>query len=68
MSAPTVHLHISTAYLCECGLIANSATQCACGNEQGLLSLSAALNHERPPQPTSAHVQALIEQLDAVLA
>ena len=44
MSAPTVHLHIQESYLCECGIIGNSANRCACGNEHGLLSLSSALN------------------------
>jgi hypothetical protein len=66
MSAPTVHFHIQEAYLCECGIIGNSANRCACGNEHGLLSLSAALN--RQSEPTSAQVQALIDQMDAVLA
>ncbi len=65
MSAPTVHLHIQEAYLCECGIIGNSANRCACGNEHGLLPLSSALN--RQSEPTSAQVQALIDQLDAVL-
>ena len=49
MSAPTVHLHIQEAYLCECGIIGNSANRCACGNEHGLLSLSSALNQDRGP-------------------
>jgi hypothetical protein len=66
MILPTILLHISEAYLCECGLIGNSATRCGCGNEHGLLPLSSALN--RQPEPTSAQVQALIEQMDAVLA
>ncbi len=65
MSAPTVHLHIQEAYLCECGIIGNSAMQCACGQQQGLLSLSVALNQDRGP--TNEQVQSLIDQLDAVL-
>jgi hypothetical protein len=67
MSAPlTIHLHIQEAYLCECGIIGNSANRCACGNEHGLLSLSAALNQDRGP--TNEQVQSLIDQMDAVLA
>jgi len=62
MKPPTVHLHISEAYLCTCGIIGNSATQCACGQQQGLLSLSVALNQDRGP--TSAQVQALIDKMD----
>ena len=65
MSAPTVHLHIQEAYLCECGIIGNSANRCACGNEHGLLSLSSALNQDRGP--THEQVQSLIDQLDEVL-
>ena len=68
MRGPTVHLHISEAYLCPCGMIGNSAMQCACGMEQGLLQLSAVLDQERTPQPTSAQVQALLDKMDEVLA
>jgi hypothetical protein len=62
---PTIILPLAEAYLCECGLIINSANRCACGNEHGLLSLSAALNQDRGP--TYEQVQSLIDQLDEVL-
>ena len=68
MKAPTVHLHISEAYLCTCGIIGNSAMQCACGQEQGLLQLSTVLDQAPAPQPTNAQVQALIDKMDEVLA
>lgn len=44
MRAPTQHFHVSEAYLCPCGMIGNSAMQCACGQEQGLLQLSTVLD------------------------
>ena len=66
MTPPTVHLHISEAYLCPCGVIGNSSTVCACGNET-LLSLGVVLDQERKP-PTNAQVRALIDTLDEVLA
>ena len=68
MKAPTVHLHISEAYLCTCGIIGNSATQCACGQSEGLLSLASVLDQAPAPQPTNAQVQALIDKMDEVLA
>jgi hypothetical protein len=68
MRLPTVHMHISEAYLCPCGIVGNSATQCACGNEQGLLSLSVVLDREQLTAPTHERVQALIEVLDECFA
>ena len=66
MTPPTLHMHISEAYLCPCGIVGNSSTRCACGNET-LLSLAVVLDQERKP-PTSARVLALIDTLDDVLA
>ena len=44
--AEMVHMHVSEAYLCDCGLVGNNAKQCACGNEQGLMNLAGVLNRD----------------------
>lgn len=67
MTPPTVHMHTTEAYLCPCGVICNSSTRCACGNET-LLCLANVLDQERTPQPISVKVQELIDALDEVLA
>jgi hypothetical protein len=47
MTATTIPL--TSAYLCECGSIGNSAHACpACGNELGLLCVASVLNRPVP--------------------
>jgi hypothetical protein len=48
------------AYLCECGLVVNSAMQCTCGNTHGLLNLSAVLNRKKPVMAETAAVLAMM--------
>jgi hypothetical protein len=40
------HFHLESAFLCPCGLVGDSSTQCACGNALGLLCLAKVLNRE----------------------
>jgi hypothetical protein len=40
------HFPLAKAFLCPCGLVGDSAMQCACGNALGLLSLSRVLDRE----------------------
>jgi hypothetical protein len=51
------------AYLCECGLVVNSAMQCTCGNTHGLLSLSGVLNRK----PVMAETVAIFAMMDSEL-
>jgi hypothetical protein len=51
------------AYLCECGLVVNSAIRCTCGNAHGLLSLSSVLNRK----PVCAETVAVLAMMDAEL-
>lgn len=40
------HIPLESAFLCPCGLVGDSSTQCACGNALGLLCLAKVLNRE----------------------
>ena len=44
-------IRLQDAYLCECGMIVANAQRCVCGNEHGLLSLSAVLNRKPSDEP-----------------
>jgi hypothetical protein len=39
-------MRLENAYLCVCGLIGVNSMQCACGQREGLLSLSSVLNRK----------------------
>lgn len=70
MSSPTT-IRLTDAYLCECGLITDSAMRCACGNTHGLLSLSTVLNRESASVLTAKHIAGLVaavDELESVLA
>jgi hypothetical protein len=50
------------AYLCECGLVVDSAIQCTCGNAHGLMSLSRVLNRK----PVMAETTAILAMMHEV--
>jgi len=52
-------IRLQDAYLCECGMITDSAMRCVCGNTHGLLGLSAVLN--RAPDAEMTNAQNLVD-------
>ena len=63
-------IRLQDAYLCpDCSTVVANANRCVCGNQHGLLSLSAALNR-KPVQPSEsfAKLAAAVGQLEAALA
>jgi hypothetical protein len=47
-------MRLENAYLCVCGLIGVNSMQCACGQREGLLSLSSVLNRKTVSQEVGA--------------
>lgn len=63
----TFHFPLASAYLCECGLVGNSAIQCACGNAHGLLCIANVLNRSDDPIVTPERVARVLNALEEAL-
>ena len=63
----TYHFPLSSAYLCDCGLVGNNAMQCACGDTRGMLCLANVLNRSDDPIVTPERVARALNAMEEAM-
>jgi hypothetical protein len=64
-----IQIPLEESFLCaDCNTICNSAIQCPCGSQHGLLSLATVLNRTQRIPEIKREVQELLNAMDEVCA
>ena len=59
---------LERAYLCECGMIGDCATQCAsCANRCGLMNLAGVLNRKPPLMAETSLILSMLNEVGSEL-